>query len=67
MSEAAERIAAAVPAVVARAAVDWHFRGPLAELEQLEQWPGAQISFLLTLLCTILALFFIFLHHFVPR
>lgn len=38
VSERAERIAAAVPAVIARAVVDWHFRGPLAELEQLESW-----------------------------
>jgi len=38
VSETAEQIAAAVPAVIARAVIDWHFKGPLAELEQLENW-----------------------------
>lgn len=35
---AADRLATAAPSVIARAVVDWHFRGPLAELEQLEGW-----------------------------
>eukprot|EP00439_Symbiodinium_sp_Y106_P009246 s662_g1.t1 len=35
---AAERLATAAPSVIARAVVDWHFRGPLAELDQLEGW-----------------------------
>lgn len=38
VSETAEQIAAAVPSVIARAVIDWHFKGPLAELEQLENW-----------------------------
>jgi len=36
--EAISRLASCVPAVIARAVVDWHFAGPLAELEQLENW-----------------------------
>ncbi|OLP99580.1 hypothetical protein AK812_SmicGene17837 [Symbiodinium microadriaticum] len=40
---AADRLATAAPSVIARAVVDWHFRGPLAELEQLEGWSWAQI------------------------
>jgi len=38
VSETAEQIAAAVPAVIAKAAMDWHFKGPLAEFEQLANW-----------------------------
>eukprot|EP00931_Biecheleriopsis_adriatica_P103384 TRINITY_DN78227_c0_g1_i1.p1 TRINITY_DN78227_c0_g1~~TRINITY_DN78227_c0_g1_i1.p1 ORF type:complete len:690 (+),score=133.75 TRINITY_DN78227_c0_g1_i1:97-2166(+) len=39
------RLAACVPSVIARAVCDWHFRGPLAELEQLENWwEGARLA-----------------------
>ncbi|CAE8623755.1 unnamed protein product [Polarella glacialis] len=37
-AEATERLAAAVPSIIARAVCDWHWRGPLAELQQLEGW-----------------------------
>jgi len=41
----ADRLAAAVPSVIARAVLDWHFRGPLAELQQLEDWwEGARVA-----------------------
>lgn len=33
-----ERLALAVPAVIARAVCDWHFRGLLTEFHQLESW-----------------------------
>mmetsp|Transcript_50846 Transcript_50846/g.91396 ORF Transcript_50846/g.91396 Transcript_50846/m.91396 type:complete len:699 (-) Transcript_50846:151-2247(-) len=36
--DSVDHLAASVPAVIARAVCDWHFRGPLAELEQLENW-----------------------------
>lgn len=35
---AIDRFASMVPAIVARAFCDWHFKGPLAEVDEIQSW-----------------------------